>query len=791
MPKPLRLLFPPRSPLALATWLSRHQVVSVAFAIGISIVVGWSAAIGHSGAELLAYVAPLMVCGVLATRPALPQSMRELAMVTGLFTAAALAASLADGSVIAPIGYLVALSLSALYERRLPLLFGLSLAAIHEALFGTVIPPGASIDGLPNWAASLIYGLSFAVLAGLLTVPWRSNAVDRQLAVSRAGELKDLAAVAEVVVAVDLDGRVTNISEHGLELLGLSWLDVIGKEWFELTVDPEHLEASRAGHAALVSKDRIPLTAPKFFQFDHAIRRGDGERRVFRWRVTVSTTGGVATGTVAAGVDITDTRRAQRQLLREQRDLARLALLAQAVARETDARQAVVDHILELADASFVALIEASSDPDELEVTRSSALELIGTRVPLTSSPSGTGIAYTGGKPFFVPDAQDHAMINEGLRKLTGAASFLFQPVIVEERIAGVLAVGWEQRVPELGSRQTNLVALAADEAASAIQRLAAMQRWEDAAHTDVLTGVPNRRAFEQLFEQALRHARDHDQPLSVALMDLNGFKVLNDTQGHAAGDRVLKESASLWLDELRPTDVLARLGGDEFAVVLPKCGAADIESVADRLRGALRHEAGSGVGIAVWDREESAGALLHRADEALYADKSSRAQDRLHDAGRLAAVEATGLLHAPADPELDALTEIVTNLLDVPVVSLTLVTEDRQFFASQCGLAPSLAEARENSLEWSYCQHPATTGRELVVSDAREHPLLSANRSTTEGGLRGYAGIPLSAGGEVFGVLCAITFEPRAWSPDDLGTLRSVASRATDLIAARAAADH
>jgi len=105
---------------------------------------------------------------------------------------------------------------------------------------------------------------------------------------------------------------------------------------------------------------------------------------------------------------------------------------------------------------------------------------------------------------------------------------------------------------------------------------------------------------------------------------DIVRFKALNDAQGHEAGDRLLRAVAHAWLDALRGTDLLARIGGDEFAVLLPGCSAADHGAVAARLRAACPHDAGCGLGLALWDGREDRDALLRRADRAMYADKTS-----------------------------------------------------------------------------------------------------------------------------------------------------------------------
>lgn len=790
-PSRLRRMLDVPSPLPLPTWLERHQRASLALSIWVTVVIAWSAAVGHSGARLLAEAIVPLAFAFVATRDRLPLLVRELGVACGLFTGAAIVASLADRSVIAPVGYFLALALAALYERPADLRFGLVVIVIHEAVLGAVIPSGAHIDGAPDWVATAVFALSFVVFAATLSLPWSANRAERSGRLAEIRRHANHLAVSELVLELDLTGRVTDVNDHGLGVLGVSRESLIGADWVDLAVEPAQRGIARAALQRLSDPDAGPLAVPpKYFQFEHAIVNGAGERRVFRWRTTVALdVAGHVTGTVTSGTDITEARRNERQILREQRDLASLALIAKAVARETDAREAVVTGIASLADASFAGLVEPLPNGEELIVTQSTRPDLIGLRIPLTGSPSGNALAFLSGEPVFVGDASSSPLVNHQLAAIAGGRSYLFQPVLVDGEPAGVLCVVWDEVIAELGTRQTNLVALAAEEAAAALQRLAAMQRWEDAALTDALTGIPNRRAFERKFGEVLRQSVADGQPLAVALMDLNGFKVLNDTEGHAAGDRVLKECASLWAAELRPTDVLARLGGDEFAVLLPSCGHANVDAVAGRLRGALRHESGCGVGIVVWDGTETSADLLARADEALYADKARHARERINEAARLAAVDATGLVDAPVDPELDSIAGQVASLVGVPTAGVTMVTADRQFFAAHCGLPADVAEARELALEASFCQHPATTGREMVVTDTRDNALLQDNVSTAAG-FHAYVGIPVRDGQETVAVLCAFDTVPRSWTPVELDTMRALARRAEGVLARRVRAD-
>jgi diguanylate cyclase (GGDEF)-like protein len=148
------------------------------------------------------------------------------------------------------------------------------------------------------------------------------------------------------------------------------------------------------------------------------------------------------------------------------------------------------------------------------------------------------------------------------------------------------------------------------------------VNRLRDLAERDHLTGVLNRAAFSVAAEQAICVAGSVEDPLTLALIDLDDFKVVNDAQGHAEGDRVLRELAASWRAVLRPGDVLARYGGDEF-VLLMHGSQRDAVRVLDRLAGSSS-ASGWTAGVAEW-RADSLTQWLARADEDLYRRKESR----------------------------------------------------------------------------------------------------------------------------------------------------------------------
>jgi diguanylate cyclase (GGDEF)-like protein len=140
-------------------------------------------------------------------------------------------------------------------------------------------------------------------------------------------------------------------------------------------------------------------------------------------------------------------------------------------------------------------------------------------------------------------------------------------------------------------------------------------------ARRDSLTGLGNRRAWDEALPRELARAQREAKPLCVALVDLDTFKDVNDQRGHQEGDRYLAEAARSWNAELRASDLLTRYGGDEFAVLLPDCSTPLASEIVERLRASLDGLEFS-AGVAEWDSVEDAESLLRRADRALYRAK-------------------------------------------------------------------------------------------------------------------------------------------------------------------------
>jgi diguanylate cyclase (GGDEF)-like protein len=148
-------------------------------------------------------------------------------------------------------------------------------------------------------------------------------------------------------------------------------------------------------------------------------------------------------------------------------------------------------------------------------------------------------------------------------------------------------------------------------------------------SRSDPLTGALNRRGFTERFAAELAdHVRHDGRPLGLIVIDLDDFKRVNDTRGHAAGDDLLCDVARTLATDLRPSDVLGRLGGDEFAVLLPEAGPGELRAAAERLEQRLGRIAAASIGLAALPVDGLNAEDLHRAADAdLYRTKQRRAE--------------------------------------------------------------------------------------------------------------------------------------------------------------------
>jgi diguanylate cyclase (GGDEF)-like protein len=232
------------------------------------------------------------------------------------------------------------------------------------------------------------------------------------------------------------------------------------------------------------------------------------------------------------------------------------------------------------------------------------------------------------------------ALLVDRLRAAFGLRNVLAQPLYAETQPIGALVLSRRTEEP-WSTADVTLLETAASELSNALQRAGAQQAAEFGARIDALTGLPNRGHFDELAALLSRGRRVGDA-LGVLMVDIDHFKSINDTYGHAVGDAVLRAVARSIASGVRAADTPARYGGEEFAVLLRRATTDQACDVALRVRASVAgldtaalgvvdgRPVSVSVGVAVGEATgETVAELVRRADGALYAAKR-RGRDRV-----------------------------------------------------------------------------------------------------------------------------------------------------------------
>lgn len=343
-----------------------------------------------------------------------------------------------------------------------------------------------------------------------------------------------------------------------------------------------------------------------------------------RWLTTVATL-------VVAGVFIdTLVRRAGRQAAEAAQsagNMATVARIAHELSRHTDssaARAALCAASADMTDADLVVLWEPSSDGTALFAAGTSGQPPGQASLPFVGPIAGASRTFASGEVVLAPEGRPANGMAPELLGWAEPCACVWQPVLRDGVAVAVMGFYWTERADLDSGAVLTVIDLLAAEAAVTLQRVELLGRLESVARTDDLTGLPNRRAWEEELPREMARAHRDSRELCVVMIDLDRFKLFNDRHGHQAGDRLLKQAASAWAQELRATDVLARYGGEEFALALPGGRPEDDAALVERLRGVTPDGQTCSAGMARWDGEETATQLVGRADGALYEAKGA-----------------------------------------------------------------------------------------------------------------------------------------------------------------------
>ncbi|MFZ5911708.1 MAG: sensor domain-containing diguanylate cyclase [Chloroflexota bacterium] len=250
------------------------------------------------------------------------------------------------------------------------------------------------------------------------------------------------------------------------------------------------------------------------------------------------------------------------------------------------------------------------------------------------SEPRKNGLTYTvarGGEVLIVEDMKSHPLYKNTPSDWSG--SIIGIPLKMGQQVLGVMNVSRTKTGP-FSNAELRLLGLLADQAAVAISNASLHQIVSEKAYSDTVTGLPNRRALDERLEAEVKKAWRTGTALAVIMMDLDGFKQVNDTYGHDFGDQVLRASFNAISVSVRTTDFLARYGGDELTLILSQSDLQAAKLVTNKIIENIHKftfstpdgqplQLGISGGIAIYPTHgKTASNLLRAADAALYSAK-------------------------------------------------------------------------------------------------------------------------------------------------------------------------
>ncbi|MCZ4493550.1 MAG: hypothetical protein JWP53_2481 [Conexibacter sp.] len=418
--------------------------------------------------------------------------------------------------------------------------------------------------------------------------------------------------------ALTRDGEIVTVNPALCAITGFSEAELIGCRPPFPFWPADRLDACSAQLRAVVEAGGG--------EFAMQLARRDGTRFPAEIAAVATDLGDGSRGFLNTVRDVTERRGHEDAMRRHAEQLAAIADVVRVVGHcdPLEARQVIC--------ATALALCERAHAVSVWEPAVDGGLVTTAAR-PETSSPShiaadrrinGAHVVMETGEPLFVADAPASPHCDRRLVERIGAQSVLFCPIADATGVRGALAISFPEPLADLSDGDHLLIGVLAGEAALAMQRADLLGRLDELTRTDELTGLPNRRAWDELLSHELTAARRTGKPLAVAMLDLDFFKHYNDENGHLAGDHLLRRAAHAWSHDLRATDVLARWGGEEFALLLPGCDGPHAARLVERLRGTLPDGVTFSAGVSCTDGSTAPRTLVDAADQALYLAKAN-----------------------------------------------------------------------------------------------------------------------------------------------------------------------
>ncbi|WP_407277859.1 diguanylate cyclase [Aromatoleum evansii] len=428
----------------------------------------------------------------------------------------------------------------------------------------------------------------------------------------------------DAVFLVDTDGRIVYVSAACERMLGYTPQEMIGRELFAFLAPEDRARTVAEASEVIAGRARIG--------FDNRYVHKDGHRVHLMWSARWSERDRLRIGVAR---DVTELKHAEAI----QRATYAISEAAHA-AEDLDVLLRGIHRIIaSLVPVAGLAL--ATCDNRTGKLSFSYQRDRHGHPLALYEPVACEFCAQVicGGRPPYLGDLAQAALSGDAAAS-AGDGGWLAMPLIAHNDTIGVLVLKVDSGV-RYSDKDKELLHFVADQVAIAIDRAQLQADLRRAARFDELTGLPNRRLFNERIKSVLARCARSQSGLAVLYIDLDDFKQVNDSLGHASGDLLLQEVARRLQRCVRGTDTVARLGGDEFVVLLEDVHTPeDARAVADKIREAVSHpidldtcvlRTQASIGIAVYpEHGQEVERILQHADAAMYADKRNRSSQAM-----------------------------------------------------------------------------------------------------------------------------------------------------------------
>lgn len=425
----------------------------------------------------------------------------------------------------------------------------------------------------------------------------------------------------DAICVVDAEGRFVYVSAACERIFGYRPDELIGRAMIELVAPQDRERTLQAAREIMSGQPKL--------NFENRYRRKDGQLVHIMWSARWSESDQVR---IAVARDITARKRAE-SLQAALYAISEAAHAAKDLVALFRLIQQIIGELLPT-ESFFVALYDQGKDRLDFpcpwdDNERPTA--------PPEAAASLCAQIVRSGQPLLLT-ARPPAEVVGGPEVLADSFCWLGVPLDAQQGTIGALLLKSHAPGPGYSEQDKELLQFVSTQVATAIERKRLYARLEYAAQYDELTGLANRALLFDRLESALARARRRGEPLALLYLDLDRFKQVNDSLGHAAGDLILRETARRLQQVVRDSDTVARVGGDEFVVLLENIRLPEqVLRVAEKIHDALSRPVSldglplaivPSIGIARYPEDgEGEAELLKRADEAMYAAKLQRAQ--------------------------------------------------------------------------------------------------------------------------------------------------------------------